>query len=236
MFLRDDGTEFEPDPPLIRGRVGSTFPLKATAIPRVAWDAAWSLPEEFEAPPWDTLWLDASKLLPDIGPALVLAYSALEARITSALDVLVSTSGFDADLWSWISERGGDFAKQPSIRDRFGPLLKALGGKGLDEDPELWEAFLNLREARNRFAHDGTPTIGGRAVTIDRANELVRGAAEILVWIDALLPEEHRQPRLEVPEDQRLDLTKMVLGPRETRQQGMIAFRDPQPRRAPGGK
>jgi hypothetical protein len=38
--------------------------------------------------------------------------------------------------------------------------------------------------------------IGGQYVTIERATELISGAGQIVVWIEALLPIRHRRSEL----------------------------------------
>jgi hypothetical protein len=200
-FLHDDETGFEPARSLVTQARVYGHPTDVLVVPPALWDAARTVPDNYQTSPWDALVLDAIALLPDIGPAMVLAYAALEARITSALDVLASKAGVDAAVWDWLNDRD-DYSKQPSIRERFDVMLKWLGGKSLKEEPRLWDGFLRLRDARNSFAHTGVALIGKKrkgSVSREAALEMVAMADQIIDWVDHLLPESHRRPSLTTP-------------------------------------
>ena len=156
--------------------------------------AAEQLPPDFEPPAWQSLLLDAAKLLPEVGSPLVLAYTAIEVRIATALDYLADAGAFDRGLWEWLKSRGGDFRKEPSVAEQLSDLMQALGGRSLKNDVRLWEGYQNLRKARNSFVHEGRAVIGDKAVSKTRALELIGLATEIVDWIEAALPEAQRQP------------------------------------------
>jgi hypothetical protein len=84
----------------------------------------------------------------------VLGFTALEVRIEAALNELARLFGVRPDVWEWLNDRG-DYRKEPSTVEQFDSLLKSVTGRTLKEDNRLWEAFQNLRKARNAFAHDG---------------------------------------------------------------------------------
>jgi len=175
-------------------------------MPLLRADGLWSvlrdLPDDYVAPPWETLLLDArvlleSERLPEVGPALVLAASAIETRIDDALRVLAERHGGTVvALWSWLSKRD-PWWQEPSIVEKLSVVLGALTGRSLKDDNDLWEAFQNLREARNRYVHEGVAQIGGQPVTSDQASNLVAKTRLILDWLEDGLPEEARRPRYE---------------------------------------
>jgi hypothetical protein len=110
-------------------------------------------------------------------------------------------------LWHYINNRG-DYQKDPSVKEEYDVLLRALTGRSLKEEPVLWEAFCNLRGARNALVHGGTLTIGGRPITRNQAYELVGRAKEIALWVESLLPGSARRPA-EIP--CQLDVLRPVL-------------------------
>jgi hypothetical protein len=175
-------------------------------LPRAVWDAARL---DDEPPPWDTVFLDANALWSEPGPALVLAVTALEMRIESALAILAASSG-TANLWTWIMDRD-DYRKQPSLQEKFDSLLDAVCGNSLKlHDSRLWEGFQNLRKARNSYVHDGQLVIGATNVSQQQAAQLLGAAGEILEWIDTLLPDSERRPTLS-PEGN-LEVVKWLVG------------------------
>lgn len=199
-YLTDGGEPLPASPELIRRRMGGVGQWRLTALTADVWAQVLGLPDDYEPPVWQTLLLDAQALLPEVGPALVLAAGALETLIEGVLEILASRSGLAAGLWEWINDRG-DYRKEPSMEERFDVLLRSLSGKSLKDERELWEAFKNLKDARNSFAHTGRAEVVGRAtpVTLEMAYEYVGKAGQIAAWTDALLPPEHRLPRLERP-------------------------------------
>jgi hypothetical protein len=59
--------------------------------------------------------------------------------------------------------------------------------------------FRNLRDARNAYAHTGTDTLGGTPVSDDQAAQLVQYAIDIVDWLEELLPDHRRWPRVVTP-------------------------------------
>ena len=101
--------------------------------------------------PSDELLLDAYALPPQVGPAVVLAHTAVETRVAQTTDRNAILTGLNAELWSWLTVR--------STAEQLDRLAKALTGKSLKDDRRLWEGFQHLREALekqgNKFVHEG---------------------------------------------------------------------------------
>jgi hypothetical protein len=189
IFVNDDGTQLEPMPGLHRRIVWSPKTWTILGIDQRVWRAVDSLGWGHHALPAQVTLLDAFGLLPDVGPAVVLADIALEVRIAEVLDASVPSTGSSPALWQWITSRQ-PFFQQPSVKEEFDILLKALTGRSLKDRSDLWEAFGNLRDARNSYVHGGTPSIGKGAsasvVTVSRAQELLLKAQAIMDWLDSL--------------------------------------------------
>lgn len=143
---------------------------------------------------WDHLLLDANALWPNIGSAVVTAFTALETFITWALEVLQSsTHTFKDDAWEWIMNRN-DWSKSPSVEEQYDNLLSVFTAKSLKDNQKLWMVFKDLKKARNSLVHEGLATLGnGEIVDAPKAKRLIDGAAEIIAWVEQLLPEEHRR-------------------------------------------
>jgi hypothetical protein len=197
-LLEDSGALVEAEQGKWRQLNISRFQIRYTAVTPAIWQELVVL-GEYETPPWDELLLDAMDLDVELGPSLVLAATAVETRIANALDVLAEDK-VDGDLWAWINERDDDYMKTPAVSEQLDLLLKSLGGRSLKDDPDLWRAGVQLRQARNSFVHHGRAVLGRKTktpVTRERARELVTKAGEIIDFIEALLPEEKRRPRLQ---------------------------------------
>jgi hypothetical protein len=200
-YLKDDETEFDRMDGFVRGRGrATTGKLSRSWVAPEIWQ---SLAISHNAqPPSDGLMLDALNLWPHIGASIVLAYTAIEVRISTALDLLVGRSirAVDAAVWTWINDRGNSL-KEPSVEEQLSDLLDMLSGRSLKRESVLWRAYSDLRKARNSFAHEGKSTLpGGSIVTPEKALELISSAQEILQWIEAgLLPTE-RTPSVALPQ------------------------------------
>jgi hypothetical protein len=214
-YLRDDESEFGPalDEGIVRARNSVRWRVKLLALRPSLWEEAEALDEDFEPTAWDTLLLDALDLLPEIGPVLVLAYTALETRIENALDVLAPRSRLSAEFWAWIRDRGGDWRAQPSVADQLDHLLRELGGRSLKDEPELWQAFRDLHKARNSFVHQGRAVIGDQSVTSERVGQLLALTGTIIDWIEELLPEDERRPRYSREDEKVVQITRMLQNP-----------------------
>jgi hypothetical protein len=208
VFLDDDGELVPEEDGKYRHASNWSVRIEVTAITPATWQRLAAL-GEYETPAWDELLLDAMHPDVELGPSLVLAAAAVETRIADALDVLAEGK-FSEPLWTWIRDREGDYSQEPSVAEQLDVLLEALGGRSLKEDNRLWAAGANLRRARNTFVHEGRATIGGSAVTRERARELAVHAGEIIDFIEGLLPEDRRRPRLK--KEPRLEVTIPLKG------------------------
>jgi hypothetical protein len=71
---------------------------------------------------------------------MVLASAAIETRIGSALDMLAARSSLNPEFWTWLTERGGVYYKEPSFAEQLDQLLRGVVGVSLKDDQRLWEA------------------------------------------------------------------------------------------------
>ncbi len=193
QYLNDDGTELPQEGDLIRGRGTLTFAFSYIACDPALWEHIHSLPQDFVPPPWNALLVDSVGALPHVGTAVVLAATALEVLIADVLKSLSTESPIPKALWSWINDRG-DWQKEPSVEEQFSVLLEILCGHSLKEDNSLWEAFRNLRKARNSFVHEGIPAIGRSAVTSEEAHLLIAKANQIVERLREWLPDKLKWP------------------------------------------
>jgi len=201
-YLDDAEGSLAPAEGLIRQSASIAFQIPGRAtITAKGWEVISGVAPDFVPTRWDQLLIDAGGLLPEIGPAILLAYTALEVRIASAADILAEARGINADLWSWFTDKR-PFLVQPETEEFAKHLFRMLGGHSLAEEEQLWRIFVRLRKARNSFAHEGTALdLDTHApLTLGQAAQLVGGARQIVDWIDALLPEEHRSKRPVLPE------------------------------------
>ncbi len=201
-YLTDDGQRFLEDESLFRMRTAPKLTWRISAMPAGIWDMAITLPIDFTLPTWHNLILDANAQLPDVNTSIILANAALESFIKFSLDVLAEGSSIPSESWKWISTRNDTLLKQPSAKEMFDQVLFLLTGRSLRKDqPELWKAFDDLRDARNSMVHQGKAvtrkkTRKGtttRDVTSEMAKVMVNNAERIISWVESLLPEEHKR-------------------------------------------
>lgn len=199
QYLNDDGSELPLDPNTCRARGSVARSLAFAAVSQEVWREMWSLPPDWAPAVWDDLLLDANAALPKVGTAVVLAATALEVFIAEILGLLASRSGISPELWKWINNRRVH-EQEPSTEEQFDDVLRILVGHSLKEDNELWTAFRNLQTARNRFVHEGRPTLGGRRtpVTEENALRLLVKANEIVALVRTWMPDELRWPRFDI--------------------------------------
>jgi len=165
------------------------FAFKSDAIKTVS--EKWASPEPYI---WDQLLLDAYLLWPNIGSSIVTAFAALETFAAWALEIFQSTNHvFSDEGWNWINDRG-NWMKDPSVEEQYDVLLSILAAKSLKSETELWTAFKELKSARNSIAHEGIAKLH-KVTPVDaaKAKMLIDGAAKIIDWVEALLPEVHRR-------------------------------------------
>ncbi len=191
-YLSDRQEGLEPEQGKVRARFSTAFHVRLAFISPEHWLAASELGEP--PPAWDELYLDALSHLPEVGPSVVLGAAALESFIDWALDAFVEAGGMDRDLYAWISGRNGNLALQPSERDQFDALLKAVSGHSLKEDDRLWERFETLRVLRNNIVHRGLALLkNGQAADGPVASALLGAVGEIIDRVEAQLPESKRR-------------------------------------------
>jgi len=192
-YLNEDGTELVAEKGLVRARLGRALKLSWIAVNSQVWRNLHSLSPDYIPPSWELLLLDSNDLLPEIGPSIVLAMTALEVFISIFLDQLADRSAIPQDLWKWINNRQL-FLQDPTIDDQFDELLKILTGVSLKEKKELWDAFKNLKKARNSFVHEGIAKVGNRALSREDAQRLIGSADKIIRFIKEKLPEDMKWP------------------------------------------
>lgn len=188
-YLNDDESELPKDETLVKGRGTQKYFLQIVAFNKEVWTDIHSLIPFQELPIWKNLLLDANAILPDVGPSIVLTFTALEVFISKTLDDIASHKKVDNELWQWINDRNF-FLKEPSIEEQFDFLSKYLIGKSIKENPKLWEAFKDLQKARNSFAHGGVPKIKQEIIDEDKARDFIVKAYQIINFLKEALPQE----------------------------------------------
>lgn len=192
-YLNDDETELEKKEGFVRGRFGRSFKMSYMTLNNEIWENIHSIDDINIIPPWDELLLDAGKMLPSVGPSVVLSATALEVFISNILNKLSNNGKIPEILWSWINDRG-HFIKEPSKAEEYDVLLKVLLGISLKENNALWEAFSNIKNARNSFVHEGVAKVGNTIVNDKTAREYIYKCREIIEFIKVELPEEMKWP------------------------------------------
>jgi hypothetical protein len=197
-YLNDDGNLVPRDPTneMVNRLQGTPGSFVCHGLDRALWNAIFALNEAYYPPAWYMLLLDGENQLPDINAAIVLVAAALETFISETLQSLAGRSSLPQDLWKWINER--DFwLKNPSTVDQFDVLLKVFTGYSLKDDKQLWDSYINLRTARNKIAHSGKASIGGKEVTPAKAKDLIGVAHAVINRVEEHIPSDLRAPRFE---------------------------------------
>lgn len=202
-YLADDDSALEPQPGLQAGRGGVQTHFAFIGVRPSVWDATFSLPDDFVAPVWHSLLIDAQGALPHIGSAIALSCTALEVFSPEVLSQLANRHHLiHPELWTWLWNRG--FSKKPSLEEQLDGLLKIVSGHSLkEEDNALWESLQKLIKARNSFVHRREAALANNTVreviTLDSAKQLVGAAYQIVLKIREWLPEQLRWPILTEP-------------------------------------
>ncbi|QFY05602.1 hypothetical protein GBF35_01920 [Nonomuraea phyllanthi] len=196
-YLNDDETPLEPDPPFVRERYGVARTLQSIGLNLDGWNAIAKLPWGYDPAAVDVLLLDAQDSVDEIGPAIVLAATAVEVRIEYALNSLARLYGINPELWDWINTRNNDVRKQPGVNEQLDELLGAIARRSLKEDKDLWPRYQKLRKARNSFVHTGEALLDGKPLDGAGVAKLVQTAREVVDWIDELLPHAERRPQFD---------------------------------------
>jgi hypothetical protein len=171
-----------------------SFNWSFVAVNKAIWEHIHSLDSDFEVQPWETLRLDAFAALPHIPSAIVLGATSLEVFIAATLDKMSSYHVLPPGLWNWINDRP-DHQREPRVDEQFDSLLKSLCDHSLKEERTLWDLFCNLKAARNKFVHEGTPLLGKKPVSLEQTVALLHGVTAIMDWVEQWLPETERRPK-----------------------------------------
>lgn len=193
QYLNDDETELEKKEGFVRGRGTFQFSFSWIGLTKRVWDDIHNLHPDYEPPPWESLLLDASAELPSVGPAVVLAATALEVFISQVLDELATIKNAPLELWRWINKRG-DWLREPTVEEQYDALLKFFTSHSLKEEQRLWESFKNLKGARNSFVHEGVAKIGGAPINIETVQKLIASASEVISKVKEWLPKDLHWP------------------------------------------
>lgn len=186
-YLCDDGSDLPEERGLVRGRLQAPFRFQFTGLDSSSWTAVKNLSFGFRPHIWERLYLDALFLLPEVGPALTLAISAIE----TAADLMIQHR-----LASRPSEAEKLIASN-RLPNRLDKVVRQIAGVSLKEDRALWSAFDRLRRARNMVAHEGKPILDGVLITDDLAQEMIFAIRPVLEWIERLMApafQSHREP------------------------------------------
>jgi hypothetical protein len=193
VYLNDDETELAKDEKLIRGRGTQQFSFSWIALNKDVWNDIFSLGPGYEPLAWQDLLLDAMEQMSNVDHGIVLAATAMEVFIASTLDRLAEAKEIDPILWRFINERDDPY-KEPSVEEQYDVILKYLIGHSLKEEHDLWEAFKNLKNARNSFVHEGVAKVGGKPITENEGRRLIIAASNITAKVRDWLPRECQWP------------------------------------------
>lgn len=187
-YFNDDGTGLLEENGKITQGFAGLYEFKFVSLNKEIWDDTFSNSSDFSSQHWTNLLLDAMDELPDVGPAVVLAFSALELFISDILNQL-ATNNVSPDLRSWINSR----QKEPKTEEQYDTLLKIFTGHSLKKDePKLWDVFYHLKSARDTFVHGGIARITRKSDKLEliEAQELILQADVIILKVREWLPKE----------------------------------------------
>lgn len=193
-YSDDDGNSLPKEQGLIRAITRKEFRFEFAALTPAVWNYVNDLTPAFRTPPWASLLVDATGAMPHIGTSVVLAATALEVFIYETLGRLAEKSDLSPDLWAWISDKK-DVTKAATVEEQYDILLKVLCGHSLKEEKALWDGFKHLKNARNKFVHDGVARIeGGPPINSAEALKLLQNAHSVIDKIREWLPDSLRWP------------------------------------------
>jgi hypothetical protein len=191
LYCNDDLTELPRTEGLLRGRHGTARSWQVFGLNRSLWQKVSENLLTAKLPTWERLFFDALSILPEIGPAIILGFSAVETLASVAMDAL-SKDKLPPTVWDWITERKPYFHR-PNTEQLLDVFIKAFSGNSLKESQALWKSFTDLNKARNNYAHRGELTIDGKPIDLHQARDLIGGVGGILDWIESRLPPEMRR-------------------------------------------
>jgi hypothetical protein len=167
-FLDDSGNALgvktNPKP---HGSVAGKVDAVASLVPNF-WKASAVLALSQVPTRWEELLVDAFEVWPNVGAAVVLAYTAIETRIDAAVSVLAISQSVDKRLWEWLAEKR-PYLTQPTTEEKAKFLFQLFTGDSLSDDKSNWKTFSQMRKARNSFAHEGVArTLDGAVLMPER--------------------------------------------------------------------
>ena len=190
-YANDDGSQLKEEQGKYRSHMKQGFRFSFVVASGETWKVITEIPPSYKPPVYQVLFLDALNHLPQIGPCIVLAFSAIEVLSSAVLEHYASTESKPSGIWEWINDRQ-EYWREPSISDKLDRLLSCFAQKTLKDEKSLWQSFKELKEARNSFTHTGIASIGDREISANEAVRLVNETKRIIDWLIALLPEEKR--------------------------------------------
>jgi len=193
-YLNDDESKLQREQGLVGGHFARGLSFSCTAMNSDVWEDIWKLPLDYVVPAWESLLFDARGSASEVGEAIVLAAAALKVFISHVLNELSGDSNVPGQLWEWITQRQIRY-QEPSVEEEFDILLKSLSGTSLNDNPELWEAFRDIEEARDTFVREGIARIGPDPVSPDDIRLLLQNTTEIIGFIKNKLPESLHWPQ-----------------------------------------
>jgi hypothetical protein len=185
-YLQDDESELSEQPGFMRARGHAPFRFIFTGLDDHSWKLVRGLSFGFSPHLWEVLHLDARFLLPEVGPAVVLAFSAIEAASEAFVRHFATSPAHVENL-----------LRKHRVGDRLDTLAMQFVGKSLKSSTSEWDAFDRLRRTRNAFAHTGRPALDGAVVDEPLAFTLVDKSEAVLRWIENELPpnfQTHKDP------------------------------------------
>jgi hypothetical protein len=202
LYSNDDGSalkEFGGRRPF---RVISTGRYHKSVCSADVMKGVLALHPEFVPPVWDEIRLDAQAAMPHIGSAIALAAVALERFIKEIIDKLGNANVKPPEIWT-LYANNRDTDKRPSVEDMYDTLLQLLTGHSLRDEPELWDAFMDIKEARNKFVHEGVPRVRRNrpqpvVLTEEMTYLLLDKVDKIIARIREWIPAEMRWPIFDI--------------------------------------
>lgn len=103
-YNSDDPTPLDPVKGKLRSHFGTAFSWQVFCLNEQVWEEISGNLLVCELPTLERLLLDANAILPEIGPALVLSYAALE-NLSVIITSHYAKSKVPDKLWAWVNKR-----------------------------------------------------------------------------------------------------------------------------------
>lgn len=212
-YLQDSGEEFAQEAGLVRGRGRNVYHMaqQVFMFPEI-WNELSQRQDGYQVPPSDELLLDAHRAYPDLGTAVLLAFMAIEVRISTALDILAERSPhvLSREAWAVLTNRRNQNAN-PSVEEQLTKLFKLFTGKSLDTENSLWNDFLSLKRTRNSFVHKGRAQVSnGEELSESVALGMLASAQLIVDWVEEQLPAQYQRRKVELKKREMVIRTRIA--------------------------